>query len=310
MSEYYFWNSVVVQPGHFFTMDGDQVLTLSESPAKVQLRPRNRESLFADSSELVLQGGPYSTEQEAIGAGKRWRQRVSIAFAQQRVGVDLGRDDQTSPIESPVSAEMFEKFGVNWYHDRHGLLILPTEEAVFGRLTADVKAVRNMVHLHAEFDRVQSSVKAVTEGQELALTLIHSARFDPNPETRFVVLVTAIEAMVEQRAVPSDAAALIDKFITEVQDSDLEAPVRDALVRHMGNGKRESVGAAARRLVDSSLDGREYNGMTPRKFFTTCYGLRSDLVHGNLTRPPAENLAQLNPILDGFVLDLINAKLR
>lgn len=45
--------------------------------------------------------------------------------------------------------------------------------------------------------------------------------------------------------------------------------------------------------------------MTSAAFFTRCYDLRSDLVHGNMPLPTYEVLSQLVGTLEVFVSDLL-----
>jgi hypothetical protein len=71
---------------------------LSQADGKaIKLSSLNGEAPISSARELILSGGPYATSEEAKAAGILWRRNLSIAFAQERVGIDFG---QKSPEDS------------------------------------------------------------------------------------------------------------------------------------------------------------------------------------------------------------------
>lgn len=71
---------------------------LSQADGKaIKLSSLNGEAPISSARELILSGGPYARSEEAKAAGILWRRNLSIAFAQERVGIDFG---QKSPEDS------------------------------------------------------------------------------------------------------------------------------------------------------------------------------------------------------------------
>jgi hypothetical protein len=71
----------------------------------------------------------------------------------------------------------------------------------------------------------------------------------------------------------------------------------------------ESTSQAGRRLA-ARLDGRIYMDQTPEKFFTSCYELRSKLVHGHHPRPDVADVNARCAPLEIFVSDLLAGELK
>jgi hypothetical protein len=71
----------------------------------------------------------------------------------------------------------------------------------------------------------------------------------------------------------------------------------------------ESISQAGRRLA-ASLDGRIYVEQTPAEFFTSCYELRSRLVHGHYPRPAVEEVDATCAPPELFVGHLIAGELK
>lgn len=66
----------------------------------------------------------------------------------------------------------------------------------------------------------------------------------------------------------------------------------------------------AGRELASSLAEKRYRNMTPPKFFSACYDVRSKLVHGTHPRPSREEVGSLAANLELFVSDLLAEPIR
>lgn len=127
---------------------------------------------------------------------------------------------------------------------------------------------------------------------------------DQNPDARFLMLMIAVESLIEQGRKPTaqvDALASLNEHLKTLGLGKADSEVLRQALKSLED---ESIGAAGRRLADS-LGVRVYGGLTPRKFFTKCYEARSNLVHGRTDRPSIEEVGALIGPLPSFVRDLI-----
>jgi hypothetical protein len=74
--------------------------------------------------------------------------------------------------------------------------------------------------------------------------------------------------------------------------------------------KEESIGQAGRRLAAQLGERRYMDGNeTPVQFFTRCYTLSSNLVHGHVPRPAESDVGSRAASLEVFVGHLISGEL-
>lgn len=123
-----------------------------------------------------------------------------------------------------------------------------------------------------------------------------------------MLLMMALETLIFQE--PRDAETLdhIEMLIDQTVYSDLTQAQKDPLLRSLENLRLESIGSAGRRL-SRSLGNRTYMDMTPTDFFTYCYDLRGDLVHGADPRPTREVVDRAASNLELFVGHVIGRDL-
>ena len=143
----------------------------------------------------------------------------------------------------------------------------------------------------------------------LAYQLVHSSLSDTNPETRFILLVTAIEALIPHREEDAELSCLLDALKPLVDGiSGFDENTRNTVKKLIEGAKFESTRQFALKLIER-LSG-EYGGKTPRRYFDDVYGTRSALAHGNLRNMPALSEDALNQQyleLLRFVLDILEA---
>lgn len=299
---------------HIFQADDDEYL-LADTPAegKVVLRAARPNERISETNELAVEGSGYPDFDAARQAGRKWRQCLIAALALDTKAAEFGDDDEQrlalewdSVATNP--SDIFRSIGIKGgdrvAQDRIGLLVFKTEPparfAVFAMgtptislgidafLEGPLKAARERTY--APWD----------ERQKLAYALVHSALFDAEPETRYIQLVTAIEALLPGTKRPPDVLGVLENLKETVRNmDDIGDETRSRIIQILGD-KRESIARRGEAFV-SKLEKR-YDGMTSAQFFRDCYKKRSDLVHGNLPVPDVE---QYQRLLE-FVLDLLD----
>jgi hypothetical protein len=120
-----------------------------------------------------------------------------------------------------------------------------------------------------------------------------------------VMLMMALETMMDLAPRSAEATRLVDELIDLTGASELPANEIQSIVGVLEWLRRESIGQGGRRLA-RTLGARRYADESPANFFTECYGIRSDLVHGGFPRPSVDGRVAT---LETFVADLLSGEL-
>lgn len=261
-----------------------------------------------DALELRLRGRNFPTAEAADAAGRVWRNHLTIAFAHLLVGVRIG----------PVGSPPHYGFGTPYYQnperrlrENPGLHVFKTDsepgpsggyaegrvlQGLHGLVTYTLPWITRR-----EYD--------LSPQHSLAYVLVHAAYFEDNPETAFIVLVTAIEALLPAREDnPRDVAKVIDSLLDRLSEIiDIDPDLQRDVAQALEDDKFDSIGRRGRMLV-SCLGSERFAGQKPKDYFTQRYQMRSELVHGSVNRPSDYQLEKELRELRRFVLALLGVQ--
>lgn len=282
-----------------------------DARGSVVLRPADSASSLAEARCLELRGTGFSSEQEAWEAGRRWRDWLIPAFAAVKVGADFGDRSPQGWFSPHALALAEEASGVRALNDVHGLMVHNHDgEALYlkvGTVTGRVtRAHRELVE--AVETAIANDVKLST-GERLAYDLYAASFSERNADARFVMLMMAVETLIQPAPRSPQVQALVDQLVSTTRKSGLPDNEVSSIVGSLKWLSSESISQAGRRLA-VQLDGREYGGEQPQKFFTKCYELRSRLVHGYDPRPTRDEVGVRGAQLEIFVGDLLARPVR
>lgn len=282
-------------------------LVLSETGGvRVFLKSVDADQLVNDAAELVMRGQGYATESHAAIEGKRWVDALVIGTITEFIGAEFGERSPTGWL-SPAGLELFSAAypGSRVYNDSPGLHILPqSPQPIFSRIEANAIAGKNGDAIAAHVREAFNRSAELDEPSLLACEMYAASQFMPSDDSRFLMLMIAVEALIEANNGPTVQLEAIDELIKHLDGLSLSDDERRSLTQTIAGLKRESINSAGKRL-SGTLDGRTYAGKSPKRFFRDCYELRSALVHGNLGRPRPETIQQLIGPLGHFVRDLV-----
>lgn len=266
-----------------------------------------------DAIELRLEGRDFPTFDAALVAGHTWRNHLIIGFAHTLIGIKIGSaDNPTTPLR--------RGFGVPYYEspprrvrEEPGLVVFRTAEGPprsGPQLLAYARPLQGLDGL------VNYTLRWITHRrydlgpqQSMAYTLVHASFFEDNPETAFILLVTAIEGLLPPREDnPREIAAVIDALKVKLDEmSDIDDDLRQAVAAALEDDKFDPIGRRGRQLV-SSLGTERFAGQKPRDYFNDCYEVRSKLVHPGPQRTSEANLRERLLELRRFVLALLGVQ--
>jgi hypothetical protein len=312
-----FRNRIRLQTGKRLAVEAESYELLGDGAERVVLQSGLRDQLIKDVGELALIGSGYPDFAAALQAGVRWRQIVSAVLARLATGAEFGDhlSENLVPRRCPVQLLQILNFDESAlaYFDRIGLLIFDTEPAA-----EFIFASGDAIGSEA-FPQNAPALISGAQGRDsgewndelkLAYQLIHASLSDNrNPEARFILAVTAIEALIPYRYRFPEVVDVLDALKAHVDArADLDDETRDLVLRLLDGDKSESVRGFGLKLTDRLT--RNYDGKPPRKYFDYVYGTRSDLAHGNLRDAPRLGIDALNQQyveLLAFVLDILEA---
>jgi hypothetical protein len=304
-----------------FTLSGPVRINSPEKQVVLAQRPHDTEDvvlhglgegIIEESHQLVVEGRDYEDEAEALMAGDRWRGWLEKAFAAVDVGADFG-DRAASTSGVPDS-------GVSWWQQHLGTS-QPILNDVHGVMTYQCEPRPRFISGHATLgtgrpvEPVLSIANARVMGdglggrQRLAYDLYSASFTLEAADARFVMLMMAIEALLDPAPREGAARAHVEQVMTLTEKADLPSEEKQSLLGSLRWLLDESISRTGRRLA-ATLGGKTYFDQRPGKFFTDCYGLRSQLVHGHTPRPSVGAVNARCAPLQEFLTDLLAGDLK
>lgn len=282
------------------------LLQAVDEKLKITLNNLKPEQPIKDAEQLSLSGHGYGSSQEALEAGQEYLQALTIALAHVRVGADFGHRTAKGVYTNEGVNWLEQEMGKRVLNNTHGLMVFSTNpKPNFVSINAKFIRGTNADAFKAVLLKVIAKRPLLSEREQLAYSLFNSSFFQPGTDSRFMLLVMAIEALIEPEARSTEVQKHVEKLLDQTRQSNLEKNEIASLVGSLRWLLQESINQAGKRLVMSRLGDREYNNMSANKFFSHVYKMRNDLAHGNLPYPSFEDVGHICASLEVFVSDLL-----
>ena len=278
----------------------------------VTMRSYSADEPIAAAKDLLITGGGYPAPTHATEAASRTSGYLQMAFARLRIGADFGRRAPAGGgLGYAFRAELEAQTRRPLLDDIHGAMVFPCEPTprFFRAMAGSLTVTQSDDALRAELARAAARDRAPSEAVNVAYDLF-SASFTvaPSADARFLMLMMALETLIDPQDRPAVVLAHVDALINATEDVTFAiengGAERQSLLGSLRWLKKESISRAGKKLA-ARLGEREYTGEAPTKFFESCYDLRSKLVHGHVPRPPREMVGLRAANLEIFVSDLI-----
>lgn len=303
---WYFHNRILLGD-KFLRSDAKQQILDERDSIKVTLEVALGPN-FTEAKSLALRGVGYSSSDQAHRAGRIWRQHVAMAFAEGHLGADLdplplpgNRSASERPVDPAAPGLVVYPAGLRFEGLASGQALRPID-----RFLEDLADVRQSVP-EAFPDRPDL---------ELAFRMIHLSLMTSNVDSQYILLVTAVEALIPDNRPKRDDEPLIaalDELAGYVEQPDqFTGPVREKLLNLLAQSKRQSITDIGVQLARRIKD-RTYADLAPDAYFRRAYGIRSKLVHGGLDggAPIDRQMVFADvEVLRRFVLDLLSVETR
>jgi hypothetical protein len=299
--------------GDHFKSD-DQEIPVVELPSGqlVRLRSGAKDSPLSAHSTASIVCGPFESEYEARAAAELARDALLLWATAHRFGVDTGDGHVRATVTNKGKELLEAQFDKPVRNDIQGIDVYPDEEPkpLFVRLEAKAQLAKNP---DAFVERVASAVSKcwrATDKQRIAMELFSSSFFDGVFRSRFITLVTAVEALVTQKKREDSIQTLLDDACRAACELDTGDSEKTSLKSGLQRLREESIGRSAAKLIACLLPGKMYGKLGADKFFRKCYKIRSETVHEGRPQDMDVDFLALGNELQALVGDLILTSIR
>jgi hypothetical protein len=311
VSEYAFRLRFDLAPGYRIAIDAQYCDLPALNGKRLLLRTGKAGSPIKDSARAAVLSQPYATADEALKAAENVKAALLHWAVEQRVGVDFGGGPPRGIVTDAGLAELQRQSGLRLRNDVHGIDVYEAQpEPRFVHLTADAVAGKNPENLIRTLnDRFQNGTLP-TAKQTLASEIYTGSFFDVSSRSRFITLVTAVEALLQLGDRPEPVQMLVNDLVDRVRGSNLEHETIQSIVSNLKWLKKNSIRGSGQKLAASLLEGHNYDGRNAAEFFKYAYDLRSQIVHDGRAKDASINMLAIANAMETFVSDLLLASLR
>jgi hypothetical protein len=263
------------------------------------------EAKIEDAEWLILIGGTFDSQSCAEKEGKRIENQLRIFSLRKRVGLDLGGRPPESIITEAGLMYFSEVRKKRVLNDVHGLMIFDSSEPTqFAKSSVNlVRKIPSEQFIEVITEETSEAIH-ISEKLILSLELYSSSHFELSVITRFLLLIMAIEVLIEPPERSTEERELLLSFLSKIEHSSLSKSSKSSLAGGMKFLFSESISRTGKQLAKQFLNKNLYAGKTAPSFFTHCYNLRSKIVHtGRIVHYTPKVRSIINE-LDKFIADL------
>lgn len=265
-----------------------------------------------EAESAAAHGGPYETIEQARSRGETWLSILKTALAAVNIGADFGlRSLQGGRFTEAGLAMLRQNFpDVNVMNDEPGVMVYQGDgrQVRFYSGSARGSVIKPAARVVKAVELAMAVDEPMSEERQVAYDLYAASFSQPSPDARFLLLMLAMEAMIEP--LPREQAVVnhVAKLEEATRNAELPQDQRQSLLNSLEFLRKESISQAGRRLV-RTLGERRYAEMSPSRFFTDSYALRSRLVHGAHPLPTLNEINHRAAPLEVFVSNLLALRL-
>jgi hypothetical protein len=250
---------------------------------------------------LVAMSTGYSTEEDAGQCGETFRNALLLAGALTRLGVDCGFDKQTQFYSREILDGIRKSTGITPRVSFHGLDVYEDDSVSHIGIRMVGNSLIDPLQLQRSLSNYAQIEATLSERQKIAASLINDSFFIPDASAAFVVRITAVEALCEQKEMSKEQKSLIENLVGQIERSDASPDDQFVVRRALENLKAQGVRNAYMTKIRSLL------GRAEAKEFDVLYGLRGNFVHDGRLRGQLGQSA--NEALE-LALKIIDADIR
>lgn len=257
---------------------------------------------------LALKSGPFHSADEALAAGERVLAGLLLASLRRGFGLSLNARIPAAVVTSygkrVLAGDRFDTV----YDDSYGLVVFE-DVGRTGFVSAGEMALR-MTGPATAFVNFWSTAVAearpLSDRMLISYDLWASSRFENSSRARYLLLIMAVEALVEQPTRSNRELKLLDSLLKAVATAGLDHEQSAALSSGIGMLKKVSIGHSCKVFLDRLIGTTVVTDLNASAHFTQCYKMRGRIVHGGAI-PPAVDLGAAANRLEQTVREVLTA---
>ena len=239
--------------------ESEVVLPFTGGGATLSLRNKKSDEPIKEAEHLALIGLGYASSLEAHNAGTFFETVIMVALARVRVGADFGYRAAKGLFTTEGLKWLEQQHGQRVLNDAHGLMVYATEpKPRFALSQAKMLRGASRDSFLAAFEAATHAKPSFSERERLAFSLFNASFFQPTADSRFLLLVMAVEALIEPFPRSQESQDHVKSLIAATQIAPISPADRDSMLGTLRWLKKESINQAGKRLVASRLSGRHY----------------------------------------------------
>lgn len=291
-------------------IDGNEwPLVAADDDHPILLRSVHDDERIKDADWLVVVGKFFDTEPDALRASRMWHAVLEFAFARVGIAADFGTRAPKGQFTDAGLQLLQQQTGRKVLNEVHGIHMHECEPPpLFARTSINFVVGKGSDKLHEAISVAAASSPQPDPVRSLAFDLYSASFFESSADARLLMLMMGVETLIDLQPRSENAQQHVRKLLRLTEDAPLPESEIASLKGSLNWLLKESISAAGRRLA-TTLEPRTYMGKSPRDFFTICYQLRSDLVHGSVPRPAREEVDSTAAHLETFVGNLLSGDL-
>ncbi len=278
----------------------------------ITFRSREKNTPVSQSRYLILQSSGWASGEDALRAGQRYQDALMLSLARLRIGADFGSRAPKSFVTEYGLSMLEQQKGQNVLNDVHGLMTFKSDaQPLF--VSAKVSPVRGVQQ--EQFERIFSYAiqrpREISDRERLSLELFNASFFQSSEDARFLLLVMAVEALIETSPRSKAAIEHVEDLLKITFESQyLSKEEKKSISSTLQYLRQESINQSGQKLAKERLESRKYGELEAQRFFSKCYHLRSRLVHGAVPMPSREKVSIAAAHMEMFVSDLLSGTLK
>lgn len=283
------------------------VLPLGE---RIRMRSGAIGTPIKDCAQVAVLGGPFASEDQARDAAEKAKRALLYWAIEQRLGIDFGDGKQRSGATKAGLAMLQKQHGCPVRNDIHGIDVYEhVEKLRFVNVYVEATVGKHPPKLIDTFRREYLHTRHLTEKQMLASEIYASSFFDVSSRSRFITLVTAVEALLEPLKRSDEVEALVEEFKAKTRQSTIDQSTRDSIIGSLERLRHQSISQAGRSLADRLVRNELFDEQSSADFFTRCYDWRSQILHTGTIAGESVDMRHLANVMEDFVSRLLLAAL-
>jgi hypothetical protein len=220
----------------------------------------------------------FQTKALAQEVGRRFGSTLLLIGALDRLGIDVGHDRPHATFTPPPHYDPKLDIGKKVVDEVHGLMVYEGTNITTGYGYIKEDLLLNVNKLQRSFSNLYDFSYNITERQRNCAALLNDSFFISSVEGQFVLRVSAIEALCNEKDVGEGYKKAIVELMHALNFIEMEETIREVIQLMLSNARDKSVRQSYLRKF------RSYNLSNEANEFDRYYGMRSTLLHAGVGR--------------------------